>query len=481
MVAVVRCVISVVLVAACAAGFVAPAQANSKYAAYVEHAHSGDVLFDRYSTQRRYPASLTKMMTLYVLFDEIEAGRLSLDSELKVSARAAAQPPSKLGVKKGSTIDVETAIEALVVKSANDVAVVVAEAISGSEWRFATKMTQKARGLGMRRTTFRNASGLPNRKQITTARDMAILGRRLMQDHPEYWRYFSTKKFTWNGRTYRTHNALVRSFDGADGIKTGYTRRSGYNLVTTAKRDGHHIIGVVLGGRSSRTRDAHMRDILSKGFAAIEKKPTLIAALHRASPTPRLKPTLIAQREREQAMMIAAFGGDIVAPSPKPASQMTAAAGSLLNHDAVKTEADRIAAVIAGESGDDAIGALIAQSDKSPEDFNSFERTRLAALNPDIENPAEGDVEPDLSWSVQIGAFSTKSLAQTELETAAVAGELADRARAVQPMDGPDGKTIYRARFTDLTQSEAQETCSSLRAIDVHCFSVNDYSPQTEK
>ncbi|MEL7488264.1 MAG: D-alanyl-D-alanine carboxypeptidase family protein, partial [Pseudomonadota bacterium] len=447
MVAVMRWVFLAVF-ATVSAGALSPAHANSKYAAYVAHAHSGDILFDRYSTQRRYPASLTKMMTLYLLFDELEAGRLTLDSKLTVSAQAAAQPPSKLGVKKGSKIDVETAIEALVVKSANDVAVVVAEQISGSEWRFASKMTAKARALGMRRTTFRNASGLPNRKQVTTARDMATLGRRLMQDHPEYWKYFSTKKFTWNGRTYRTHNALVRTFDGADGVKTGYTRRSGYNLVTTVERDGHHIIGVVLGGRSGRTRDAHMREILTKGFAAIKRKPTLIAALHRNRPEPSLKPTILAQRQREQDMLLAAFGGEIVAPSAKPPANE---ASSALANAALQSELDDLAAVIASENdgaaSNDAISALIAAADNSPEDFNAFERTRLAALNPDVENAGEGDIDPALNWSVQIGAFSSKALAQQELEAAAVAGALTDRSRAVLPMDGPDGKTLFRARF----------------------------------
>ena len=199
---IIRGVTLIILMAALAVGFAAPASANSKYAAYVVHAESGDVLFNRYSTSRRYPASLTKMMTLYLLFEELEAGNITLKTKLKVSKTANGQPPSKLGLKAGSTIDVETAIQALVVKSANDVAVVVAEKISGSEWRFAQKMTARARSMGMRRTTFRNASGLPNSKQRTTARDMAILGRRVMQDFPQYWHYFSAKKFSWNGKTY---------------------------------------------------------------------------------------------------------------------------------------------------------------------------------------------------------------------------------------------------------------------------------------
>lgn len=446
-------------------GITSPASANSKYAAYVVHAHSGDVLFDRYSNQRRYPASLTKMMTLYLLFDEIEAGRLTLDSQLTVSAQAAGQPPSKLGVKKGSKISVEKAIQALAVKSANDVAVVVSESISGSEWRFAQKMTSKARKLGMRRTTFRNASGLPNRKQVTTARDMAKLARALMSDHPEYWHYFSTKSFVWNGRTYRTHNSLVRSFEGADGLKTGYTRRSGYNLATTVKRGDHHLVGIVLGGRSGRTRDAHMRQILTSGFAQIKRKPTIIAALHRKKPSPRMKPTLVARLESERAV-------PTLAGSQALQQEILAAAGTF--SDAPTS------------SNGDAIGSLIAMSQGGsqtspasadvPDGLNEFERTRLALAEID-ENLGEGDIEPELGWSIQIGAYSTKKMAQRELEAAALAGQLVDRNRVVQPMDGPSGETLYRARFTDLSESEATETCAMLRDRDLNCFAVFVYTP----
>ncbi len=502
------------------APFGGAAYANSKYAAYVVHAHSGDVLFDRYSNYRRYPASLTKMMTLYLLFDEIEAGRLSLDSKLKVSAQAAAQPPSKLGVRKGTTIDVETAIEALVVKSANDVAVVVAESISGSEWRFARKMTQKARALGMSRTTFRNASGLPNSKQVTTARDMARLAQRLMRDHPEYWSYFGAKQFTWNGRTYRTHNALVRSFSGADGLKTGYTRRSGYNLATSVKRDGHHLIGIVLGGRSGRTRDAHMRKILTDGFAAIKQKPTLIASLHRTKPAPRLKPSL----HGEQLMAHAAptvSGSDplkqqiIAAASalgPSSDAQEHGFAPSLAPHNAQSIIASVAEDVSSGDAdanasdifSDDTISALIATMDPDAvdqdtltalaakitpetgvsgdargEEFNAFERERLAALGvTDDAIVGQGDVEPELTWSVQIGAYSSKTMAQNELETAALVGGLAERARTVQPMSGPGGRTLYRARFTAMSESEAAEICSLLRKRELSCFTVHDFTPE---
>ncbi len=431
----------------------APAAANSKYAAYVVHADSGDVLFDRYSTGTRYPASLTKMMTLYLLFDELEAGRLTLDSKINVSAHAAGQPPSKLGVTSGSTIDVETAIEALVVKSANDVAAAVAEEIAGSEWRFAQKMTAKARDLGMYNTTFRNASGLPNSKQVTTARDMATLGRRLIQDHEKYFPYFSVQSFEWNGRTYRTHNALVKTFEGADGLKTGYTRRSGFNLVTSATRDGNRLIGVVLGGRSSATRDAHMREIMTNAYAQIDKRPMLISALHRETPAPRLKPTLVAALAEQNA------APTIAANEAMRAEILTAAA-----------------AVSAPETvvGADGIAALIAQAD--PDDFNEFERTRLASFDPEGDLVGQGDTESlsDYAWSIQIGAYSTKEMAQHELEAAVTKSGMKDRDRIVLPTPMDDGKTLYRARITRLSEIEAAAGCETLKDKKISCFVVSE-------
>lgn len=434
--------------------FFAPdAWANSKYAAYVVHADSGDVLFDRYSTQTRYPASLTKMMTLYLLFDELEAGTLTLDSKITISAHAAGQPPSKLGVSSGSSIDVETAINALVVKSANDVAAAVAEKISGSEWRFAQKMTEKARALGMRGTTFRNASGLPNSRQVTTARDMATLGRRLMQDHPAYFHYFAVQSFDWNGRTYRTHNALIRTYQGATGLKTGYTRRSGFNLVTSSDRDGNRLIGVVLGGRSSATRDAHMRLILDNAYAEIAKQPAMIAALHRSTPTPRIKPTLLAELQARGEVPTLAANETMRAEIRAAAAAFEPAAPS-------------------GDPAADGIGALIAGAD--PDDFNEFQRARLAALMPEDGVIGEGDGETlaDLGWSIQVGAYSTKEMAQAELEKAVTLVGMADRDRLVLPVATADGGTVFRARVTRLSEIEAATACVVLADKGKSCFAV---------
>ncbi|TVR81534.1 MAG: D-alanyl-D-alanine carboxypeptidase, partial [Rhodospirillales bacterium] len=246
-----------------------PAAANPLYASMVVDVDTGVILHERHADRRRYPASLTKMMTLYLVFDALESGRIAHGTRFTVSANAAAQPPSKLGLKPGQTITVEQAILALVTRSANDVAVVVAEGLGGSVSNFAAAMTAKARQLGMSRTTFRNPHGLPNEGQISTARDMATLAVALLRDHRKYYRYFSTRDFTFAGTHHRNHNRLMASYAGMDGIKTGYIRASGFNLVASAERDGRRLIGVVFGGRSAQTRNDHMADLLDRGFRRV--------------------------------------------------------------------------------------------------------------------------------------------------------------------------------------------------------------------
>jgi D-alanyl-D-alanine carboxypeptidase len=257
------------------------AMAVNIYASIIVDAETGRVLHEAYADSKRYPASLTKMMTLYMLFEALEAGDVTPQTRMKVSRRAAGQAPTRLGLKPGSTIGVEDAINALATKSANDVAAVVAEHLAKKEYLFAIKMTKRARTLGMSKTTFRNASGLPNRKQVSTARDMAILSARLFKDFPDYYSYFSRPTFTYKGKTYRSHNNLLSKYEGADGIKTGYTRASGFNLAASAKRDGHRLIGVVLGGRSVRTRDRHLTDLLDKGFAVLFHRPETVVTAKR--------------------------------------------------------------------------------------------------------------------------------------------------------------------------------------------------------
>lgn len=242
--------------------------AQAKYAAIVVDASTGRILHAENATTKNYPASLTKIMTLFMTFEGIRKGTLKLDQKLPVSRVAAGRSPSKLGLKKGNRITVEDAISALVTKSANDVATVLAEAMGGTERKFARLMTQRARQLGMKDTTFQNASGLPNRGQLSTATDMAILARAVLKRFPREYRYFSQRSFKWKGRTYKNHNKLLKTYAGADGIKTGYIRASGFNLVASAKRKGVRIIAVMFGGKSPNQRNKHVAQLLDRGFNA---------------------------------------------------------------------------------------------------------------------------------------------------------------------------------------------------------------------
>jgi D-alanyl-D-alanine carboxypeptidase len=282
-----------VLAVTCGIATALPAQAqigSERYAAIVTDARSGNVLIAASPDEQRYPASLTKMMTVYLAFDALREGRVSLDSPIRVSGHAASMSPSRLGLTAGMTLTVEEAILALVTKSANDAAAALGEYLGGgSEDRFAQMMTMKARALGMTRTTFRNASGLPDLDQVTTARDMALLGRRLMQDFPERYSFFSTPHFVFRGRTMWNHNRLLQEYDGADGIKTGYVNDSGFNLVASAQRDGVRLIAAVFGGASGRERDRHMMALLDQGFGqmgvavAARRAPAVMASAQAAS------------------------------------------------------------------------------------------------------------------------------------------------------------------------------------------------------
>jgi D-alanyl-D-alanine carboxypeptidase len=241
-----------------------PAGASATAAIVVDGA-TGRVLYGMNEDAPRHPASVTKVMTLYLLFEQLEKGRFTLDSEIPISAHAAAQAPSKLGLRPGQTIRIEDAIKAIVTKSANDIAVAVGEAVAdGSESDFAELMTRKARALGMNHTLYRNASGLPNDEQITTAADLALLGRAIQDRFPRYYRYFSIHEFAYRGQRIHTHNHLMDRCEGMDGIKTGYTAASGFNLLSSVKRDGHYIVSVVMGGKSARSRDNYMEALIER-------------------------------------------------------------------------------------------------------------------------------------------------------------------------------------------------------------------------
>jgi D-alanyl-D-alanine carboxypeptidase len=265
--------------------FITPAQAqigSARYSSITVDATSGDVLEEVNADQPRHPASLTKMMTLYLTFEALRDRRISLDQAVPVSPHAASMEPSKLGLMPGTRLTVEEGILGLVTKSANDAASALAELLGGGEDRFAQMMTLRARALGMSHTTFMNASGLPNMEQWTTARDLAILGRRLINDFPSFYGYFSTPSFAWHRQIIFNHDNMLRTYPGADGLKTGYTEASGHNLVTSAVRGGVRLIGVVLGASSNSERDIHMASLLDHGFEQLDvpiaRKPMLVAS-----------------------------------------------------------------------------------------------------------------------------------------------------------------------------------------------------------
>ncbi|MFW6027361.1 MAG: serine hydrolase [bacterium] len=292
----------VLLTAACvtvASGAADPASANRKYAAIVIDGKTGEVLFSRKADYRRYPASLTKVMTLYMVFEALEEGKLKLTEKIPMSKRCAGMPPSDLRMKPGEKVAVKKAIVALIVRSANDVACAVAEKLGGTETKFAVKMTKKARAIGMKKSKFRNASGLYHRGQITTARDMATLALRIQKDFPQYYHFFKSLKVTWKGRTWSTHNRLMKYFPGADGLKTGYIRASGFNLITSARRGNMHLVGVVMGGRKSRSRDGHMVNILERNFARLLKRDKYVYPIADRLPEVRPKPNFAAIESRE--------------------------------------------------------------------------------------------------------------------------------------------------------------------------------------
>ena len=254
------------LFAALAVALLAGRPAAAGYASLVIDAETGEILQAQDATTPWYPASLTKMMTVYLAFEKLSKGWLDLDEELTVSAHAAGQQPTKLGLDRGEKITVKQAILATIVRSANDAAVVLAERMGGSEKYFAVVMTEKAQELGMNNTQFWNASGLPHEKQMTTARDMALLGQALIRDFPQYYHFFDTRSIKYNNRNLTTYNGILSSFEGADGIKTGFTCGSGYNLVASAVRDGRRLIGVLLGGKTRAGRNSEMVQLLSEAF-----------------------------------------------------------------------------------------------------------------------------------------------------------------------------------------------------------------------
>jgi D-alanyl-D-alanine carboxypeptidase len=425
------------------------------YAAIIVDANSGKVLHASNPDSQRHPASLTKIMTLYLLFEQIEAGRLKMNTDLRVSAHASVQAPSKLGLRPGQTIEVEDAIKAIVTKSANDVAVVIAEAVGGSEDAFAKMMTRKARALGMAHTTYVNASGLPDDEQVTTARDQARLGRAIQERFPRFYRYFSTRSFTFRGRTIRNHNRLLGRVEGVDGIKTGYIRASGFNLVTSLHRDGRYLIGVVLGGKTGRARDARMRQLLEGNIkeASVRRTAPQIAE----SNTPAA-PVAVASADARIPVRAPWREEALAAPVPTPAPAPGSAAP--IQPKVVKTLS------VVKRGAQHATASATRQQVASAENTAPTNAVSAAASAP---SHAHG------GWIIQVGAFPGEEQARDRLKSVQElgAGGL-DRAEPFTERIIKGEATLYRARFAGFNEDRARAACKALKRNEIACLALRN-------
>lgn len=392
-------------------------QNSSKYAAIVVDAKSGEVLYAKRADAPRYPASITKVMTLYLTFEALAAGRIELDDPVVFSPRAAAQPPTKIGVRAGDAITVEQAMEAMVTRSANDAAVAMAEKLGGTEQRFATLMTLRAQELGMVNTNFANPHGLPNSRNISSARDLAILSRAIMRDYPQYYRLFATKNFEFRGQNIRNHNGLLYRMEGVDGLKTGFINASGYNLAVSAVRDGRRLIAIVMGGPTVSTRDKVAESLLLTGFDVLDR------------------------RARGEQITIAQnfFEPPALAQSTVPSMQQ----------------------------GDTERGLDIALASTTPPGRASNIRIVEAGSVPQLNGRERND--PAGRWIVQVGAFESRSDARKQLSISEKRfGEIFGDARGVAERER--GK--YVARFQGFSEREARDACRALKAKRQPCMVV---------
>ncbi len=484
---------------------------EEKYAAYVIDIGSDRILHHENENKSLHPASLAKLMTLLMVFDALDRGRLRLHNHIYISQHAASMPPSKLDLPAGSTIKVEDAILALVTKSANDVAAALAEKIGGSEKRFAMKMTRKARTLGMKDTRFENASGLHHPRQVSTAHDMAILGRVLLEDYKKYYHFFSTERFTYQGRTYRNHNKLMTRYEGMDGMKTGYIRASGFNLMASAKRGDHRLVGVVFGGRNGRLRNEVMEQILDEAFVKIKG----IYILASEVPVPSRKPlegeteTYTLASLGDQAGLYSLTDNNLPAPGKKPVihtgvshyDKATGSSRSYAMRDGHFSRWDML------DSSDEnsMFNRMIGEGDY---DFAVRKRieTGLIAIAAQLQNnhvaqgsggtykhmiiktsgSGEGltnekpgslsEIEPSAAslsninhdnasgeWSIQVGAFASRDRAENAVTKTLnlLPAPLNTARNKIAPLKTAQG-WIYRSRLEGYSKSAAKDACALL-------------------
>jgi D-alanyl-D-alanine carboxypeptidase len=491
------------------------------FASIVVDANTGRTLSAVNENEPRHPASITKVMTLYLLFEQLEKGRVTLDSPIVISEHAASQAPSKLGLQPGETISVENAIKAIVTRSANDIAVAVAEFVGGDEDRFADMMTRQAHALGMSRTIYRNASGLPNDEQITTARDLSVLGRAIQERFPHYFHYFSTHSFEYAGQTIGNHNHLLGRVEGVDGIKTGYTTASGFNLLTSVHRDGRSLVAVILGGPSAGWRDRAMEGLIDQHIAQastgghsapmiadnsapeapraapIERKPATPPALAAQAPTQRPPSGLVAAAETRSAKTTEEGEGDedgpdlasepVRAAPPLAKPHVAASPEAAVEHEAIKgarayaekAQIDPAAlgwvkgapgiARIASEKGVAAVG-------KQAKNTERGEETRIAKS---VEKSAEKTAEAHPAagrggWVIQIGATDDAEKASDLLNRAKSKNAALASAHPFTEKVQKGDSTLFRARFAGLDSNAAEQACKSLKRSGFSCFAARD-------
>jgi D-alanyl-D-alanine carboxypeptidase len=464
---------------------------DPSYSSIVVDANSGAVMQTTDADGPRHPASLTKIMTLYLLFERLEAGKIKLSTEMEVSPHAAAQAPSKLGLQPGQTIDVETAIRAIVTKSANDVAVVVAEALGGDEPDFAKLMTAKAHALGMMHTTYHNASGLPDEGQITTARDMSILGRAIQDRFPNYYKYFSTRSFAYHGRVMRNHNHLLGRVDGVDGIKTGYIRESGFNIVLSVRRGQRHIITVVFGGHTAGARDARARSLIDNNIN--------IASLKRTAPP------VVEGWETAQSRARVQVASAMPLPVPAPTSTPTLGSTTPIKPVPVKTfivhqnamhtgslsalPADIRKLMPAPATANSASVTTLATIKREPPateaqpDARTAQPAKLAAKMAELASAGEGvrvpatdlSAKPHSGWMIQVGAFDDEKDAKDRLAIAQNKAESAlGKADPFTERIEKGEKSMFRARFAGLEKPQAETACRQLKRKEIPCIVVKN-------
>ena len=432
---------------------VAASAADSRYAAIVIDANTGKTLFSANANSRRYPASLTKMMTLYLTFEAMKRGKIKKSTPVTFSAQAAAQPPTKLGVKAGKSVSVETAIYSLVTRSANDSAEALAELIGGSEAGFARMMTSKARALGMEGTIFRNPHGLPNTGQFTTAHDMATLGIALREHFPQYYSYFSVRSFTYGRQRIANHNRLLGKIKGVDGIKTGYTRASGFNLVSSVSDGNRRIVAVVMGGQSGASRDRQMAGLIEEYLpkASGRKGGALVANADSGTIMDIAKAML--PKKKDQA------------PEAAPEDNQDEEVAAFVERTEAARPAAKAVAKAATKPKETTTTAVLEEAYAAPAPRPSVE----------VDSVKTASVEPS-GWVIQVASSPSKAEAAKALEAAARKAPqvLASASSYTVPYD-KDGVTYHRARFAGFdTKAAAWKACSQLKKRDVGCYAIQN-------